>query len=62
MIKLDLIQLPINKLKGAGIKHFNDSEAFIEYSNDMGGIYKNTEECNQKKQKKNKNFGSYLII
>ena len=46
--------MPINKLKGAGIKHFNDSEAFIEYSNDMGGIYKNTEECNQKNQKKTK--------
>ena len=31
----------INKREGAGIKYFNDSEAFIEYSNDMDDIYKN---------------------
>ena len=28
-------QFLINKREGAGIKHFNDSEAFIEYSNNM---------------------------
>ena len=28
-------------LKGAGLKHYNDSDAFIEYSNDMNDIYKN---------------------
>ena len=34
----------INKHKNAGLKHLNDSKAFIEYSNDMDDIYKNTEE------------------
>ena len=29
-------QLLINKCKGSGLKHFNDSKAFIDYSNDMG--------------------------
>ena len=28
-------------MKGAGLKHYNDSDAFIEYSNDMNDIYKN---------------------
>ena len=28
-------------LKGAGLNHYNDSDAFIEYSNDMNDIYKN---------------------
>ena len=28
-------------LKGARLKHYNDSDAFIEYSNDMNDIYKN---------------------
>ena len=31
-------QLLINKRERAGIKYFNDSEAFIEYSNDMDNI------------------------
>ena len=30
----------IKKRKDAGTKHFNDFKAFIEYSNDMGGIIK----------------------
>ena len=30
----------------------NDSKAFIEYSNDMDDIYKNTEECNPNKKRK----------
>ena len=33
-------QLLIDIREGTGIKHFNDSEAFIEYSNDMDVIYK----------------------
>ena len=32
-------QLLINGRKGTGLKHFNDSKAFIEYSNDMNDIY-----------------------
>ena len=32
--------------------HLNDSKAFIEYSNDMDDIYKNTEEYNPNKKRK----------
>ena len=35
-----------------GLKHFNDSKAFIEYSDDMDDIYKNIEECNPNKKRK----------
>ena len=37
-------QCSINKQESTGFKHFNDSKTFIEYSNDMDDIYKNTEE------------------
>ena len=37
-------QLLINKRESTGLKYFNDSKAFIEYSNDMDDIYKNIEE------------------
>ena len=46
-------QLLIHKRGSAGIKHFKDSEAFIEYSNDMDDIYQNIEECNPTKKTKN---------
>ena len=42
-------QLLINKRESAGIKHFNDSKAFIEYSYNMDGIYKNIEEYSPNK-------------
>ena len=29
----------IDKRESAGLKHFNDSKAFIKYSNDMDDIY-----------------------
>ena len=32
--------LLINKRKSTSLKHFNDSTAFIEYSNDMDDTYK----------------------
>ena len=35
-----------------GLKHFNDSKTFIEYSNDMNDIYKNIEEYNTNKKLK----------
>ena len=35
-----------------GLKHFNHSKAFIEYSDDMDDIYKNIEECNPNKKRK----------
>ena len=34
-------QYLINKREGVRINHFNDPKAFIEYSNDMHGVYKN---------------------
>ena len=34
-------QLLINKRESKGLKYLSDSEAFIEYSNDMDDIYKN---------------------
>ena len=37
-------QLAINKRTNIGLKHFNVSKAFIEYSNDVNDIYKNIEE------------------
>ena len=45
-------QFSINKQKSTGLKHFNDSKAFIENSNDMDDIYKNIEECNPNKKRK----------
>ena len=43
-------QFLINKQKSIGLKHFNDSKAFIEYSNNMNDIYKNSEEYNPSKK------------
>ena len=40
----------IDKRESTGLKHFNDSKAFIEYSNDMDDIYKNIEEYNPNKK------------
>ena len=45
-------QLLINKSEGTDIKHFNDSEAFIEYSNDTDDIQKNIEEYSPDKKRK----------
>ena len=42
----------INKRGGAVIKYFNDCEAFIEYSNDMDGIYKDIEKYKPNKSEK----------
>ena len=38
--------------KKKSLKHFNNSKAFIEYSNNMDGIYKNVEEYNPNKKRK----------
>ena len=35
-----IYQFVIKKLEYVGTKHYNDSKAFIEYSNDMDDIYK----------------------
>ena len=37
-------QILINESECAGIKHFNDSKAFIECLNDIDNIYKNIED------------------
>ena len=42
----NLLQVLINKIESAGWKHFNDPNAFIEYSNDMQDGSKNIEEYN----------------
>ena len=45
-------QFLINKQESTGLKHLNDSKAFIEYSSDMNDIYKNIEEYNPNKKRK----------
>ena len=45
-------QLSISKRESSGLKHFNDSKAFIEYPNDIGDIYENIEEYNLDKKAK----------
>ena len=40
-------QFLINKRESTGLKHFNDPKAFIEYSNHMQDVYKNTDEYNK---------------
>ena len=42
----------INNRKNAGIKHFNDSTAFIEYSNDMDGVFTNIDDYDKKRKRK----------
>ena len=45
-------QFLINKGESTGLKHFNDTKAFIEYSHDMRHVYKNVEEYNIGKKRK----------
>ena len=33
-------QFLMNKIENTGLKHFNDSKAFIEYSNNIDDVYK----------------------
>ena len=42
----------INKREKVELDHFNDSKAFIEYSNGMQDIYKNIEKYNLEKKHK----------
>ena len=44
--------LLIKKRERTGLKHLNDSKAFIEYSNDLDDIYKNIEEYSSNKKRK----------
>ena len=43
-------QLLINKREITGLKHLNNSKAFIKYSNGMDDIHKNVEEYNPNKK------------
>ena len=45
-------QFLINKRENTGSKHFNDPEAFIDYSNNMQDVYKNIEEYKTDKERK----------
>ena len=44
-------QLLINKRESTDLKYCEDSEAFIEYSNNMNDVYKNLEELQSPNQK-----------
>ena len=45
-------QFSINKQESTGLKHLNDSKAFIEYSNNMVIMDKNVEKYNPNKKRK----------
>ena len=45
-------QYLMNKREKVGLDHFKDPKAFVEYSNDMEDVYKNTENCNPGKKHK----------
>ena len=45
-------QYLINKRERVGINHFNDPKAFIEYSDEMGNVYKNIDDYNSPPPKK----------
>ena len=45
-------QYLINPKEGVGINHFNNPNAFIEYSNDMHVVYKNIDDYNPDKENK----------
>ena len=45
-------QFLIKQREDAGTKFFNDSKAFIEYSNNMADIYRNIEDYNPNKKRK----------
>ena len=48
----DKYQFLIKRRESIGVKHFNDSKAFIEYSNDMHDVYKNVNYYNPDKENK----------
>ena len=45
-------QLLINKRESVGSLNFNDSKAFIEYSNEIDYVYENIDEYNPNKKQK----------
>ena len=51
----DKYQFLIDKRESTGIKHFSYSKAFTGYSNNIQDVYKNIEEYNIGKKRKNIN-------
>ena len=45
-------QFLIQKREDVGIKHLNDTKAFIEYSNTMNDVYNNIDDYNPKRNRK----------
>ena len=45
-------QFLIEKRENAGIKNYNDPNAFIEYSNTMDDVYSNIDDYNPKRKRK----------
>ena len=45
-------QLLITRRKGVGLKHYNDSKAFVGYSNDMYDVFENIEKYNPNMERK----------
>ena len=45
-------KISIKQCKDAGIKHLNDSNAFIEYSNSMDDVYENIYDYNLNRKRK----------
>ena len=54
-------ELLINNIKNAGIKRFNDSNAFIEYSNDMDDVFTNIDDYNKQRKQKVLIFDDMII-
>ena len=50
--KISIFKLQTRLKEKAGLKHFNDSKAFIEYSNDIEEIYNNIEKYNPNNKSK----------
>ena len=53
--------MSIKKYESVDLKHFNESKAFIDYSNDVIDIFENIYEYNSKKIKK-KNRKIYILF
>ena len=49
-------QLLTNKRKSVGLNQFDESNVFIEYSNDMDDFYENFDECNPHKKIHNTDY------
>ena len=54
--------MSIKKYESVDLKHFNESKAFIDYSNDVIDIFENIYEYNSKKKKKKKKKWILLLL